>query len=95
MSWNWLRRFWGGTATTPRRVFMYTRQGCHLCDDGWALLEQARARHGFALEKIDVDTDPALAARYGTEVPVVTIDGKERFRGQVNAVLLARVFREP
>jgi glutaredoxin len=76
-----------------QHVVMYTRLRCHLCDDAWALLEEAHARLSFALEKVDVDTDPALAARYGMEVPVVTIDGKVRFRGRVNAVLLHRELR--
>jgi glutaredoxin len=94
MVWNWLRRWWHRSARV-RHVVMYSRAGCHLCDAAWALLEQARARSHFTLEKIDVDADAALAARYGSEVPVVVIDGKERFRGRVNAVLLNRVFREP
>ena len=42
---------------------------------------------------MDVDADPALAKQYGECVPVVTIDGKVRFRGRVNAVLLERMLR--
>jgi len=68
---------------------MYTREGCHLCDEAWAILE---AEHGrLRLSRMDVDTDPALAERYGLEVPVVVIDGVVRFRGRVNAVLLRRL----
>ena len=54
---------------------------------------RARLRHGFALEKIDVDTNPELIQLFGLEVPVVTIDGTVRFRGRVNPVLLKRMFR--
>ena len=93
MVWNWLSSLWRGKSPPPSRVVMYTRHGCHLCDDAWALLEEARARHRFALEKVDVDTDTELTARYGLEVPVVMIDGKVRFRGRINAVLLRRCFR--
>jgi glutaredoxin len=91
---NWFRGWWR-CSTHVRHVVVYSRANCHLCDDAWALLEQARSHHHFTLEKIDVEPDAELAARYGSEVPVVVIDGKERFRGQVNAVLLKRVFREP
>src|SRR4051812_36209451 len=77
----------------PPRVVVYTRQGCHLCDDAWALLEAERLRYGFQLTAVDVDTDPALAAQYGLEVPVVEVDGKVRFRGRVNPVLLRRLLR--
>jgi glutaredoxin len=69
------------------RVTLYTRQGCHLCDDAHALL----VKHGLAPELIDIDADPELRQRYTACVPVVIIDGQERFRGRVNEVLLARL----
>jgi hypothetical protein len=69
---------------------MYHREGCHLCEGAWELLRRAQARHRFTLTAVDVDRDPDLAARYGQDVPVVTVDGKVRFRGVVNPVLLRR-----
>ena len=87
--WQWCRLRPG--KRTHLHVVMYTRQGCHLCTDAWALLESERQRYGFALEAVDVDTDPELAARYGLEVPVVTVNGKVRFRGVVNRHLLRRL----
>ncbi len=69
------------------QVILYTRAGCHLCDDARKLL----ARHGLRPELIDIDADPQLRERYTTCVPVVVIDGKERFRGRVNEVLLRRL----
>jgi glutaredoxin len=68
-------------------VVVYTRQGCHLCDDAYALLVQ----HGYRPEKVDVDTRSELADEFGNCVPVVVIDGKIRFRGRVNPVLLKRL----
>jgi len=72
-------------------VLMYTRAGCHLCEDAWAQLEAAQRRHGFTMEAVDVDSDPELAACHGDCVPVVLVDGKVRFRGRVNLVLLDRL----
>jgi hypothetical protein len=72
---------------------MYTRRGCHLCDAAWEQLEAARRRYGFALTAQDVDADAALKAEHGDCVPVVTVNGKVRFRGAVNAVLLERLLR--
>jgi glutaredoxin len=72
---------------------MYTRRGCHLCDDAWGLLQRERGRYGFTLEAVDVDTEAELAERYGTEVPVVVVNGKVRFRGVVNVHLLRRLLR--
>jgi hypothetical protein len=54
-------------------------------------LKEAQEHHGFTIEEIDVDTEAELAAKYGLEVPVVAVDGKVRFRGVVNRVLLDRL----
>jgi hypothetical protein len=82
---------WWRTPLDHLSFILYTRQGCHLCDDAAAELARARRRYRFPLQTIDVDGDPELAARYGLEVPVVTVNGKLRFRGRVNPVLLRRL----
>jgi glutaredoxin len=92
LSWLWP---WRGTARGAKTasVVMYTRQGCHLCEDAWKVLDSAQKRFGFRLESMDVDGDPDLAAQYGTCVPVVLVNGKLRFRGVVSPVLLGRLLR--
>jgi glutaredoxin len=72
---------------------MYTRRGCHLCAAAWQLLEAAQQRHGFQLQAADIDGDPALTDRYGEQIPVVMVNGRVRFRGTVNQVLLERLLR--
>jgi glutaredoxin len=74
-------------ATGMPKVIVFTRRGCHLCEEAIALL----ARHGLTPTLIDIDADPALLARYTACVPVVEIDGRERFRGRVNEALLRRI----
>ena len=44
---------------------------------------------------VDIDADPRLRERYNECVPVVEIDGRERFRGHVNRVLLSRIVGRP
>lgn len=68
-------------------VRLFTRQGCHLCDQAAQVLRQ----QGLQFESVDIDADPALQARYTECVPVVVIDGKERFRGRVDPLLLRRL----
>lgn len=68
-------------------VTLYTRAGCHLCDEARDVLEM----HGLAPNAVDIDADPELCAKFTTCVPVVEIDGKIRFRGRVDAVLLRRL----
>src|SRR5918999_5267470 len=56
----------------PRgRVTLYTRVGCHLCEEAERVLRREQAAAGFGLELVDVDRDPELAHRYGVRVPVV------------------------
>ena len=68
-------------------VILYTRTGCHLCDDARDLLLQ----FGLAPQSIDIDSDPKLVKEYNTCVPVIEINGKVRFRGKVEPVLLKRI----
>ncbi len=68
----------------------YTRKGCHLCDDALAILQ----KHGLSPEIIDIDEHPEFLKEFNTCVPVVEIDGKVRFRGKVNEVLLRRVLED-
>jgi glutaredoxin len=74
-------------------VIMYTRAGCQLCVSAWEELSRAQRRFGFRLQVIDIDTDPQLMAQHGESVPVVTVNGKVRFRGEVNRVLLERLLQ--
>jgi glutaredoxin len=93
MLWNWLRRLRQGPSRADWQIILYTRQGCHLCEDAWALLEQARHQYGFALSTVDVDHDAELARQFGDQVPVVAVNGRVRFRGIINRVLLYRMLR--
>lgn len=90
---GWLMRQLGKAARQrpDLKFLVYSRDNCCLCDQAWEQLLLAQREFGFELEKIDVDEDPALVAEYGTCVPVVLVNGKVRFRGQVNEVLLRRL----
>ncbi len=70
---------------------VYSRDQCGCCHKALDLLRDYQARCGFAIEEVDIDTDPELVAKYNTEVPVVAVNGKVRFRGVVNPVLLNRL----
>jgi glutaredoxin len=70
---------------------VYTRAQCCCCHKALDLLKEYQERSGFAIEEVDIDGDPALVAKYDTEVPVVAVDGKVRFRGVVNPALLERL----
>ena len=66
---------------TPRAVVkLYTRPGCHLCDEAKREMTAAACRDLYELEEIDVDSDPELRRRYGWDVPVVTVNGAHAFK---------------
>ncbi len=66
---------------------LYTRRGCHLCEEAAAQLAAA----GFRVESVDIDANRELRQRYNLAVPVVVISGKERFRGRIDPRLLRRL----
>ena len=56
-------------------ITIYSRQGCHLCDDAENVLESLREELNFEIEVIDIDIDPELIKLYSDQVPVIHIDG--------------------
>jgi glutaredoxin len=60
-----------------RELILYGRQGCHLCEDMQAAMEEFRSAYGFRLRVVDIDGDPHLAARYGALVPALFLDDEE------------------
>ena len=61
-------------------VTLYTRAGCHLCDDAKSVLVAAQRRAAFDYEERDIDADPELRRLYNEEVPVIAIDGRKAFK---------------
>src|SRR5262245_48961140 len=88
-------RLWNALRPRPPlqsvRIVVFTRDNCPLCDEAAHFLEARRRRLGFSLQFIDVDQDPALRERYCQSVPVVEVNGKVRFRGQINPVQWERL----
>ena len=56
-------------------VTLYSRIGCHLCEDAEAILKSLQGELSFDLEVIDIDKDPSLINLYSDQVPVIHIDG--------------------
>ncbi len=79
-----------------KTVTLYSRPGCHLCDDARVVLERLSAQAPFTIEEIDITRDDALHARYLERIPVVALDGEELFDYEVDeGALLRRIlYRE-
>ena len=76
------------------QIEIYSRPGCHLCDEAKAVIEPFTRRYRIDLRVTDVDSDDALRQAYGSDIPVVMINGKEAFRHRVDADLLERKIKE-
>jgi hypothetical protein len=95
MAFDFLRRlFKRQSRQRPDLCFLlYTRATCPLCDEAWEVLVRYQQEYGFQMEAKDVDGSPDLARQYGECVPVVMVNGRMRFRGKINEVLLQRILR--
>jgi len=73
---------------------IYSRPGCHLCDEMKAVVERVVRQSAAArleIEEIDIATDPALEARYGVEIPVLLVDGRKVAKYRVGEQELTRM----
>jgi len=71
-------------------VVLYGKPECCLCDDMKAVVDEVRREIPFALEVIDISGDAVLEVAYGTEIPVLMIDGRKAFKYRVDATALRR-----
>ena len=76
---------------------LYTRPGCHLCDEAKAAIVPLLREFGAVLSEVNVDDDPLLKERYGWDVPVLYIGQRkaakhrvdlEQFRRQLQSVAM-------
>jgi glutaredoxin len=72
------------------QIDIYSRPACHLCDDAKVVIERVRQRYAFALRVINIEGDSALEAAYGTEIPVVFINGNKAFKHHVSEAELEK-----
>ncbi|MGH9782623.1 MAG: glutaredoxin family protein [Terriglobia bacterium] len=77
------------SASLPE-VVLYTRAGCHLCEEAKEQIRSAQTDTPFAFREVDIDLDPELRARFNEEVPVIFIDGKKAFKYRLDL----RAFRK-
>ena len=59
------------------RVLLYSRPGCHLCDDAREVIGRVCAEAGTTYAEIDISGDPGLVRAYGEQIPVTFVDGAQ------------------
>ena len=61
---------------SPREITLYTREGCHLCEEAKAAIQLLVSEFSATLREVDIDDDPILHDRYTNDVPVVFLGSK-------------------
>jgi predicted thioredoxin/glutaredoxin len=75
------------------RFAVVTREGCDLCDELLAELQQFCAGRAAIVETLDVDADATLKRRFGHKVPVLLLDGEVVCHGRFDAAEVSRLAR--
>jgi len=71
-----------------KKLVLYTKAGCHLCDNAKAVILSVRRSVAFELEEVDIALDEELFDLYKHDIPVVTIDGRPAFKHRVDPAAL-------
>ena len=75
----------------PKRVIIYSRPGCHLCDEAKAVIQNAGCSDRFILEEVNIESDNELLRKYKYDIPVIMIHGIEAFRHRVDVESLRKI----
>ena len=75
------------------RVTLYSRPGCHLCDDARVVVAAVCEELGESFEEVSIDDDPELIRRFGEEIPVTFVDGRQHDFWRVDAGRLRTALR--
>jgi hypothetical protein len=75
---------------TAPRVVLYSKPGCHLCDDARLVVAEVCAAVGEEFLEVDISTDAELMRRFGEEIPVTFVDGAQHDFWRVDARRLTR-----
>ena len=77
-----------------RVVTLYTRPGCHLCEEAKALSKPMLGEFGATLREVNIDADAALRERYGMDIPVIFIGARKVAKHRVDAAKFRRQLKE-
>jgi glutaredoxin len=75
-------------------VTLYSKPGCHLCDDALEALGRVQKLQPFDLEVINIQDDPGLLADYGEQIPVVLLNGTFLFEYEVDEARLRHLLKD-
>lgn len=81
-------------SSTMAIVTVYSKPGCHLCEEAIRTIQWIQTQHPFTLEEINIQENPALLAEYGEHIPVVMLNGTFLFEYTVDETRLRQLLKE-
>jgi len=81
-------------ASGSRDVTLYTRPGCHLCDEAKFAIAPLLLEFGAVLREVNIDADPVLKERYGWDIPVIFIGQRKAAKHRVDLNQFRRQLRD-
>jgi len=73
-----------------KKLTLYSRVGCHLCDVMKEQIEKYADRYTFTLDVVDIDRDDKLRAEYDWDVPVLFVDDEKIAKYRLDEAMLVR-----
>jgi glutaredoxin len=81
-------------ASGPREVTLYTRPGCHLCEEAKVAMMPLLNEFGATLREVNIDEDAVLRERYGWDVPVIFLGARKVAKHRLILEQFRRQLRE-
>jgi len=81
-------------AAGPREVTLYTRPGCHLCEEAKAAMMPLLKEFAASLREVNIDEDAVLRERYGSDVPVIFLGARKVAKHRVDLEQFRRQLRD-
>jgi len=78
-----------------RRVTLYTKKGCHLCEEAKELLRKLQREYDLAIAEVDIESDKGLQEIYGLLIPVVALEGGRIFHSKITENQLRQALADP
>lgn len=78
----------------PRDVTLYSRPGCHLCEEAKATIAPLLQDFGAVLREVNIDEDAVLKERYGWDIPVIFIGKHKAAKHRVDLAQFRRQLEE-
>jgi glutaredoxin len=81
-------------AAGPREVTLYTRPGCHLCEDAKNAILPLLHEFGAELREVNIKNDAVLEGRYGLDIPVIYVGAHKAAKNRVDIKQFRRQLQE-